>query len=118
MLFNEFIKNRKLSKTNALDLIPVQLADCKVDESGRVILQVLRFRHRFVGKLFNKSEYFSVRLDEMGSKTWLLINGKDNIEHISQQLSTDEKNKDDLMSRVILFITELYRKDLVTFVQA
>jgi hypothetical protein len=68
--------------------------------------------------LFNKSEYFSVRLDEMGSKTWLLINGKDNIEQISQQLSTGEIANDDIMSRVTFFITELYRKDLVTFVQA
>lgn len=118
MVFNDFLKNRKLRKANALDLIPVQLTGYSVDDSGCVSLQVLRFRHRFIHKMFNKSEFFTVKLDEMGSKTWLLINGKNNIAHISKQLSSDEETLDDLTLRVTSFITELYRKDLVMFVQA
>lgn len=115
MLFNNFLKNRKLSKVNALDLIPQQLVEYKLDDKNLVILLVLRFRSRFLNHLFNKSDYFNVRLDELGSKTWLLIDGKKNIEQICNQLSIDTMSFDEATIRVTTFITDLYRKELVTF---
>jgi len=111
--FSKFKQNNKLRKQNALDLIPKVLVKHSIDAGGKVTLHVLRFKYRSLSKLFNKSEYFNVKFDEMGSQTWLLIDGKRNIEQISTALAGNDQPFDETARRVTTFLTDLYRKDLV-----
>jgi hypothetical protein len=113
--FIKYKKNRKLQKINAIELIPVTKVQFTIQEEGKVTLHVKRFWIDGLNNLFNKSEHFNIKLDELGSKTWLLMDGQRNIEHIATKLAENKLPLDETINRVVSFLTDLYRKDFIDF---
>lgn len=124
MLVKHFKYRRFLSKVNALTLTPVPLVSHEIKDDEKVQLLVPRFRYQILNQIFlprNKNKVFKVSLDTTGSKVWLLIDGVKNIETLTKeltfQLSQQATPFEDAEERVVSFITELFRKDLLTFKQ-
>ena len=115
-IFKRFKKNRLLKKCNALDLIPIALVDGETSENGNFQLLVKRFEISFFKNIFRKTEYFNVKLDATGSKTWKLIDGKKTIAEIVSILESESNSNENFPERVVAFITDLFRKELVNLV--
>lgn len=120
-MISTFIKNRKLKKINALELVPIKLVESETVENELIKLIVPRFNKRWLSKIFigkYKSEYFKISLDAIGTKAWLLIDNKKNVMELIE--SFNQLNiipVEETQDRILAFITELYRKDLITFKQ-
>jgi hypothetical protein len=112
-IFDKLTDKIALRKANALELIPVKLVKAANENIMPITLLIPRFRNRFMTKIINRSQYFTVSLDETGSKVWLLIDGKRNIQQITQELCSPEEPSDEWLKRVVGFVTSLYKKDLV-----
>lgn len=70
-------------------------------------------------KLFKKSiksEYIKANLDEIGSATWLLINGESKVFMIGEKLKEQFDDKvDPVYDRLTNFLTQLYRSGIISF---
>ena len=112
-IFNKFTDKIALRKANALELIPVKLVNAEDENTMPITLLVPRFNNRFLTNIINRSAHFTVRLDETGSKVWILMDGKRTILEITQQLCSPDEPTDEWQQRVVSFVTSLYKKDLV-----
>jgi len=117
-----FFKRRQILKnTSALDLIPVRLYEHKVNDDGNVTILVPKFKNERFARFFipaRKSIYISIHLDELGSATWLAMDGSKNIDIICKELS--EKFGDKIypaQERIIKFFSGLYHNKQITFRQ-
>jgi Coenzyme PQQ synthesis protein D (PqqD) len=118
---NFYKRRRILKKANLLELTPVRLHEHENEENGQVILLVQKFKNKEVGRfmLGHRSAYFRIRLDEMGSAVWTLIDGKTNVNNLITNLSdnwkeTPEKT-DHLEERLAAFISQLYDNRYISF---
>jgi hypothetical protein len=87
--------NTNKKSDNLLDLIPER--NCKWDkaEDGRIYLFVPRFRNKLMKRFMlwlGRSEYVKVYFDNLGTRSWELIDGKRSIEEIGGLM---EKGKDE-----------------------
>ncbi|HEY9125113.1 MAG TPA: PqqD family protein [Bacteroidales bacterium] len=112
-IFDKLADKITLRKANALELIPVKLVNAKDENIMPITLLVPRFNNRFLTGIIRRPEHFTVRLDETGSKVWLLIDGKRNVFEITQHLCAPNEPSDEWFRRVAEFVTSLYKKDLV-----
>jgi hypothetical protein len=111
-----FFRRRKILKNlNFLEATPVKVCDHQVDEAGKVTVIVPKFRNKqfndwFLGK---RPKNFRIRLDETGSKVWLLIDGEKNVGRICDEL--EKQNLEETVDRVTKFLTQLYEQRYITF---
>jgi hypothetical protein len=117
---NFFQRRKILKNTNALDLIPVRKCEHQLEESGKVTILVPKFKNPKVSKymLGKKSPFIFMHLDEIGSVTWLHIDGIRNISDISSALK--EQFGETLAQseqRVNKFMSRLYQERYITFKQ-
>ncbi|MFO8023321.1 MAG: PqqD family protein [Perlabentimonas sp.] len=117
-----FFKRRRILKnTSALDLIPVRLYEHKINDDGTVTILVPKFKNEKFARFFipaSKSIYISINLDELGSATWLAMDGSKTTDTICKELS--EKFGDKIhpaQERVIKFLSGLYHNKQITFRQ-
>ena len=115
-----FSERRKiLKKANYLELRPTRIYSEEVTKDNLVTVLIPKFRNSFAVKFVMpklKAQVFKLQLDELGSATWLLINGKNNVAYIIKKL--DEKFGEKIkpaQERVIKFLTQLYEQRLITF---
>lgn len=105
---------------NYLDMTPVHLVRFD-EEGGKVVLFEPKFKRAWLKKLVSplkKSEFIKVKLDEFGSDTWRLIDGKRNVREISTELIKifgDQIEPAEL--RVTKFLTSLMHNDYITFLE-
>lgn len=116
------LKSRNILKnTNASDLIPMTIHSHEVNENGLVTVLVPKFKSRWLSRLFRlngKSKYFFIDLDELGSATWLAIDGTKTIREISIDLSNRFGEKiNPAQERIVKFFTGLYHNKHITFKQ-
>ncbi len=74
-----------------LDDIPDRSAACSQEEDSRVVLLMPRYptlAGRLVGKLLHRSENIKVKLDEVGSAVWGLIDGKKTVRQIADEIKS------------------------------
>jgi hypothetical protein len=121
MAMNFFKRRRFLKKANLLELTPVKLHQHETEENGQVILLVQKFKNKDIGRfmLGRHSTHFRIRLDEMGSAVWTLIDGITKIADLISKLKdkwkeTPEKT-DHLEKRLAAFISQLYDNRYITF---
>jgi hypothetical protein len=77
---------------NFLDYIPVRKIEWQQDENGRVYLIKEKTRNKLLKKIidfFNKSQFFRIHLDRIGSSAWLLIDGKRSIYDIHREMKAE-----------------------------
>lgn len=81
-------KKKIIIQENYLERIPVQSSKLtwKTEDDGKVTLQIENkgWANKIAQKLFKKSKYSYVHLDELGSFIWPLIDGEKNIIEIGK----------------------------------
>lgn len=119
---NFFKRKKLLKKLNLLEMIPVRLHQSTVEENGKVVLIIPKFKNEAFARWFiphRKSISFKIRLDETGSALWLLIDGNNNVFQICEQMeiSLNKMNKpsDHIETRVAKFLGQLYRQGYITY---
>jgi hypothetical protein len=120
-----FFKRRKiLKKSNALDLVPMRLLDHEQREEGKLNILLPRFRRPWLAGYLaplNKERFIRIKLDQFGSSTWLLIDGKKNVREISGALENEYPKQLDppteTSDRVNKFMSVLYQQRFISFQQ-
>src|SRR5512133_3423501 len=118
---NFFERRRFLKKVNSLDLTPLRLLDHTAGEGAKVSLLLPRFQGT-PWKIFLQSrvqrKFIPIKLDEFGSATWLLIDGRSTVATICQRLREQFpgvlRPGDDTEDRVTKFIFLLYDQRYIT----
>ena len=118
---NFFRRRSILKNANFLDLIPVRIIDEEIGSDNRVQLLMPKFINRLAQKLVNprlKSKYIKIKLDELGSATWLAIDGKKNVATIADELATKFGDKiQPVEERLTNFLSFAYQQKFISFAQ-
>ncbi len=116
---NFFQRRKILKQTNSLDLIPVRLHEHETEENGLITLLVPRFKNKFLSRYLvpkNKSRYFKIKLDEIGSLAWKSMDGQKSIREICDILSQELGDKvQPVEERLSKFCFMLYEQRYITF---
>jgi len=117
-LLKSFKIHKYLKNANYLELTPIQRCKSTANETGQITLLVPRFQSSFLLKMMpkNRDKHIHIKLDELGSETWQLIDGQQNVNLICEKLvdKFGEKLKKPA-EQVTQFLTILYQRKLVTF---
>jgi hypothetical protein len=118
---NFFRRRAILKKANFLELHPVRIVPEEISENNLVTILMPRFISNFakafiVPKL--KSQYIKIKLDAVGSTTWLLIDGIKNVAEIAALLHQQlEDTSDSVEKRLTQFLTMLYEQRFISFTE-
>jgi hypothetical protein len=118
---NFFKRRRFLKNANLLELTPVRLHQNETGEEGRTVLLVPKFKNADIGRfmLGNRAAFFRIKLDDMGSEVWNVIDGKSKVADLISRLQdkwkeTPEKTEE-LERRFAAFLGQLYDNRYITF---
>lgn len=126
---NFFRRRRILKNTNSLDLIPIRKVEHIFRENELqavncvqlITLLLPKFKNEKFRKFFiphSRSEFIQIKLDEIGSATWLFIDGKKNVQQICDILVDKFGDKvNPVEERISKFLTGLYNNRYITFKQ-
>jgi hypothetical protein len=122
MGLNFFQRRKVLKNANFLDLHPVRVHDHEMMESGNVYIKVPKFRKKWLRDFViaaNKKKHYTIYLDELGTNTWLEIDGEKNVKQICEDLKDKLGDKikpfDEVEKRVTKFLAQLYEQRYITF---
>jgi hypothetical protein len=115
-----FSQRRKiLKKANYLDLHPLRLHGEEISDENIVTIIIPKFKNKFIVQYIVpklKSPDIKLKLDEIGSTTWILLDGKKNVREISNLLMEKFGDKiEPVNQRLTKFLTGLYEQRLITF---
>jgi hypothetical protein len=116
---NFFQRRAKLKNVNYLEVTPVRVLNEEVDENNLVTILIPKVTNRFAKKYFEpmlKSPLIKLKLDEIGSASWLAIDGKKKVSEIAEELVQKFGDKiDPVEERLTKFLTTLYEQRFITF---
>lgn len=116
---NFFQRRAKLKNANYLEVTPVRVLKEEVDESNLVTVLIPKVTNRFAKKYFEpmlKSPLIKLKLDEIGSASWLAIDGKKKVAEIAAELVQKFGDKiDPVEERLTKYLTTLYEQRFITF---
>ena len=122
MGLNFFQRRKILKNANFLDLHQVRVHDNETMEDGRIYLKVPKFKKKWLRDFViaaNKKKHYTIYLDELGTITWMEIDGEKNVSEICERLkeSLGEKIKpfNEVEQRVTKFLGQLYEQRYITF---
>ena len=101
-----------------LYLTPFRKIEHKLEEDGNVTLLYPKFKNSKMSKymLGRRSPHIKLKLDELGTATWLLIDGKSRIEKIALELSEKFGEKiNPVQDRLGKFLSQLYNNKYISF---
>lgn len=118
----KFLQRRKILKqANYLELTPIRLVTEEVDQNNLVTILMPKFTSKFTQKYFlprSKSPYIRIKLDELGSASWLAIDGKKKVRVIIDELKEKFGEKiQPAEERLTTFFTMLYQQKLISFAE-
>jgi len=119
---NYFQRRKILKQINAMDLIPVRYRGHEMNEN-RVVVLVPKFENKIYRLLMPRTQklFFRIKLDELGSLTWEMIDGKRSVQEIAGTIRKDERFKetdlDELEDRLSKYMTMLYERRFISFRQ-
>ena len=103
-----------------LDLTPFRRIEHKINEDGTATLLYPKFKNPRVSKymLGNRTPFIHMKLDEIGTASWLLIDGKRKVSEISELLTEQlgEKVKP-VNDRFGKFLSQLYNNKYISFIE-
>ena len=118
MEVNFFERRKILKSTSLLDLTPFRKIKHKDEESGNITLLYPKFKNGKISKfmLGNKTPFIHMNLDELGTASWLLIDGKRKVGEIAEALEEQfgEKVKP-AHQRLGKFLSLLYENKYISF---
>ncbi|HNW99330.1 MAG TPA: PqqD family protein [Bacteroidales bacterium] len=116
-----FFERRKILKSaSLLDLTPMAKVSHEVDDAGMVTLLYPKFKNKKVSKymLGNRSPFIHMKLDEIGTASWLLIDGKKKVSEIADLLTEQFGDKiHPVNERLGKFLSQLYDNKYITFIE-
>lgn len=117
-----FRKADKILKgENALDLIPIAKHGYIQGENDLIVLQIPKFKNEKFARWFipkHKSIYYSIKMDDLGTKVYCLIDGKRSIARICNLINDNEESPiENLEERAVSFLVRLYKYRFITFDQ-
>lgn len=122
MGLNFFQRRKILKNANYLALHPVQRHNYQLTADDRVCLIVPKFGKKWMQDFFipeGRKKFVTIYLDDLGSATWLEIDGEKNVRQICDNLkkSLGEKIKphNEVEDRVTKFLSQLYEQRYITF---
>ncbi len=114
-------KKNKFENLNYLELTPIANYTYEKKENGLVNVLVPRFTDKLLGKYLQprlKNKYIKANLDDIGTATWLLINGNNKVHQIANDLSEQFGEKiHPVNERLTQFLTQLYQAGFITFTE-
>ena len=111
------LKKKQKITYNYLDFTPCHNQEFIV-EDGKVKLVIPKFKSNFMKSLIpkSKSETFKVKLDEIGSEVWLLIDGNRRVHEIAKLLREKVgKKAEPAEERITKFLTDLHYQKFIYF---
>ena len=104
---------------NLLDLIPERNCRWEAAEDGRIYLLVPRFKNKImrrIGLHFGRSDWVKIFFDEIGTRSWGLIDGRRTVTEIGVTLEKEmgEKVKP-VYERLAEFMVILSRNRFIVF---
>jgi len=122
MGLNFFQRRNILKNANYLELHPVQVHNYQLMEDDRVCLIVPKFGKKWMQDFFipeGRKKNVTIYLDDLGSATWLEIDGEKNVQQIcdnlKRRLGEKIKPHHELEDRVTKFLSQLYEQRYITF---
>jgi hypothetical protein len=108
------------NKTNYLDLTPVRKQNYEMTTDGKVFLLVPKFKNKSWGRILlpkGKPQEIAVKLDDIGSKVWLKIDGSSTVADICSQLVGEIANEDlaQMEIRLTKFFDILFNNKYISF---
>lgn len=121
-MFTNSKSKKILSEIKTIDLIPVAKHKHKLNEENRLVILIPKFKNEKFARWFiprNKSIYYSVKLDEIGSMVYSKIDNKSSVKQICETISSSNSDVviENLEERVCKFISNMYRYRFITFKQ-
>ncbi|MCX6167820.1 MAG: PqqD family protein [Ignavibacteriales bacterium] len=115
-----FSERRKILKgANYLELTPLRLYEEEISEENLVSIIIPKFQNKFAVRFINpklKSPVIRLKLDELGTAVWLLIDGKRKVDKIGKLLLEKFGDKiEPVNERLTKFLTGLYEQRFITF---
>lgn len=114
-----FGRRKVLRNANFLDLTPLTTHTHEIEADGSVKVFIPKFRGMILGRLLQsrvKHPWMTMSLDEAGTATWLLCDGKRNVRSICQELRHKLGDKTEpTEERVTTFLSQLYKNKIITF---
>ena len=112
-----FRKNSK-PQLNLLELVPRRLQKYDVEEDGKVVVKVKRFKYDWMAVAFLpkwKSAYIHTRLDAFGSHVWMECDGKKNVQAIAESMREQfGEDVEPVHDRLKLFFLQLSRRAFIS----
>jgi hypothetical protein len=119
---NYFQRRKILKSTSAADLIPIRVHGHTIVD-GKVVILVPKFESKWIHNLIPRTRqlFYRIKLDELGTITWLTISGDETIDGITsavkQQLAEEAQSFDEADNRISKFMSMLYDWRYITFRQ-
>jgi hypothetical protein len=117
----QFFGKKSSDELNYLELTPFRKYEHKLNDDGLIDVLVPRFTDKLLSKIIQprlKNPYIRANLDELGSATWLTIDGNRKVGDIIDLL---DKNMGDKIqpsqSRITLFLSYLHRNGFINFIE-
>jgi len=118
---NFFARRKVLKSTNFQDLIPIQLQKYRIEEDGLVSLVIPKFANEKFARWFipsRKPTDITIKLEKFGSAAWLFMDGKRNMQEISDMLVEQFGNEiQPVNERMSKYLSLLYNQKHVSFAQ-
>jgi len=118
---NFFQRRAVLKNLNYLEVRPIRNYGESVDEHEMVTVLIPKFNNRFAVRFvlpYMQYKFFKIKLDEFGSATWLLIDGKRNVAEIANELVKKFGEKiHPVEERLTRYFTGIYEQRLITFLE-
>ena len=122
MSLNFFQRRKILKNANFLELTPIRNRDYDFTEEGKVYIVVPKFDKQWMRNFFisgRRRKNVSVYLDDLGSHTWLEIDGNKNVGEICDILKNKLGKKleplEEVEDRVTKFLSMLYQQRYIWF---
>ena len=116
---NFFQRRARLKNANYLEVTPIRAVNEEINEENLVTVLIPKVTSKIGKKYFEpmlKSPYIKLKLDEIGSATWLSIDGKKKVFEIASELVRKFGDKiDPVEERLTKFLTTLYEQRFITF---
>jgi Coenzyme PQQ synthesis protein D (PqqD) len=111
------VKSSDRAPANLLELKPRRNVEWVIEESGRAVLLVPKFRNPLLRSwllpLLARPE-FRVRLDAMGTAFWERCDGSTPVLKIAEEMSARSgSDVEDMIERLCYFLRKLEREDFV-----
>lgn len=122
MGMNFFQRRRILRNANPLELHPVRLHEHQFTKDGNICLIVPKFQKRWMRDFFisgRRKKHFTIYLDELGTATWMEIDGEKTVQQICNRLKEMMGEKilphSEVEDRVSKYLSQLYEQRYITF---